>query len=360
MKRFLILSIVLLSSIITYAGDKTATIIKVWIEHGVTINNQDAMKVHCNFTVQGMKGLSGSMGIWVMNSSGDWHRVNGNATSSAGIKYFSWSFKPGYDDATYSDYWYAPYISQLNLSPGKNDYKVVVCIIDDNGKILAQSSPVGFSGTGHQNSYNSSQQQANNSNSPVKEWREELPGGFVLVKQYANGSQFRTRYRICPNCRGALSCPTCHGTGRCSICGGNGGIITPGYGNYLPCALCSATGVCSLCKGSGKCMCVSFGYPGYVIGSSSTIMADGSVFSDHADYNNSSSSSSSSSSSRSSSTKKYCSTCGGTGVSPTPNSGGGLQSWIAYYNSSGTKCTYCGRYTAHYHNRCESCNAPSH
>lgn len=53
-----------------------------------------------------------------------------------------------------------------------------------------------------------------------------------------------------------------------------------------------------------------------------------------------------------------CSSCGGTGVNPSPNSGGSLQSWVAYYNSQGTKCPYCGRYTRHYHDKCARCNTP--
>ncbi|MBR2206061.1 MAG: sel1 repeat family protein [Prevotella sp.] len=53
-----------------------------------------------------------------------------------------------------------------------------------------------------------------------------------------------------------------------------------------------------------------------------------------------------------------CSTCGGTGVSPISNSGGSLSSWVAYYNSEGNKCPYCGRHTGHFHDKCSSCNVP--
>ena len=75
-------------------------------------------------------------------------------------------------------------------------------------------------------------------------------------------------------------------------------------------------------------------------------------------WGNSSSSGSNSSRSSSSSRKQSCSSCGGTGVDPTPNSGGALHNWVAHYNSSGTKCRYCGRYTGHYHDKCSSCNVP--
>jgi len=72
-------------------------------------------------------------------------------------------------------------------------------------------------------------------------------------------------------------------------------------------------------------------------------------------------SSSSSSSSRSSSRRSssgICTSCGGTGVNPTPNSGGSLSSWVAHYNSQGNKCPYCGSYTKHFHDKCSSCNVP--
>lgn len=53
-----------------------------------------------------------------------------------------------------------------------------------------------------------------------------------------------------------------------------------------------------------------------------------------------------------------CRSCGGTGFSKTPNSGGSRTSWVAYYNSQGSKCPYCGGYTGHYHDRCSRCNVP--
>ena len=53
-----------------------------------------------------------------------------------------------------------------------------------------------------------------------------------------------------------------------------------------------------------------------------------------------------------------CRSCGGTGISPIPNSGGSRTSWVAHYNSQGNKCPYCGSYTKHFHDRCSSCNVP--
>ena len=55
-----------------------------------------------------------------------------------------------------------------------------------------------------------------------------------------------------------------------------------------------------------------------------------------------------------------CSSCGGTGVSKTANTGGSRTNWVAYYNTSGVKCPYCNSYTAHFHDRCASCNVPTY
>lgn len=70
------------------------------------------------------------------------------------------------------------------------------------------------------------------------------------------------------------------------------------------------------------------------------------------------SSSSSSSSSSQHSSSGVCTSCRGTGVSPIPNSGGSLSSWVAHYNSQGNRCPYCGSYTKHFHDKCSSCNVP--
>ena len=56
-----------------------------------------------------------------------------------------------------------------------------------------------------------------------------------------------------------------------------------------------------------------------------------------------------------------CSKCGGTGVDPTyQRYWGGRQSWLGHYNSSGSRCPYCGKYDQHYHSRCSDCNVPSY
>lgn len=118
-----------------------------------------------------------------------------------------------------------------------------------------------------------------------------------------------------------------------------------------------------VCGGTGRCVCTQYEYPGYMPGSTIVVGVDGQVISNINYGSGSSGSSSSGSSSRSSSGSSKrsgvgCSQCNYTGVDPSP-SGGNLTSWVAYYNSSGNKCPYCGHYDSHQHARCAHCNVPT-
>ncbi len=47
-----------------------------------------------------------------------------------------------------------------------------------------------------------------------------------------------------------------------------------------------------------------------------------------------------------------CPYCNGTGVTMSQSSGGNLSSHVAYYNSAGETCPYCGYTNKHYHTKC--------
>lgn len=208
------------------------------------------------------------------------------------------------------------------------------------------------------NAYSQSNQSQSSNNSNM-EWREELEFGmFAINSGNPNGFHTRTIWRTCSACMGSTYCNVCHGNIVCNYCNGNGYIITAGYGNYLFCAGCGGTGKCGVCHGTGKCVCNNFKYPGYMPGSTITIGANGQVIYDSGSYS-SGTSSSSSPSLPSSSSKGTCSVCHGTGVNPSPASGGDLSSWKAHTNTEGIQCIYCGRYSWHQHLRCYNCNVPT-
>lgn len=224
--------------------------------------------------------------------------------------------------------------------------------------VMSQSAARNNNSTSTRSNLNGSSSSASQAQpAGTKVWREELGyGGFVIVTQYPNNVITRVRYRQCPNCHGTTTCASCSGTRACCFCKGRGGIVTAGYGNYIPCTGCNRTGRCSMCNGTGKCFCTTQGYPGYVIGGTSTITPDGNVNSDNVEYNTGSSSSSSSSSSRSSSSGSgVCPKCGGKGYTPQAYTYAAGSSMAPYHNTGGTTCYICSKATDHYHYRCTEC-----
>ena len=191
-----------------------------------------------------------------------------------------------------------------------------------------------------------------------KIWRKDAGYGMIYVCKEKNGIRNETLYGLCKMCRGTKICSTCQGSRLCNFCQGKGGIVTSGYGQYLPCTACNRTGSCSLCQGTGRCSCTNYEYPGYNPGSTTLYDINGNIISTTSFTSGSSSSASSESRSSHSSTKSPCSRCHGTGVDPSPSSGGNLSAWVAHYNATGETCPYCNRVTEHWHTRCSTCNVP--
>lgn len=353
MKRYLTtLLLAILCSLA--ASPQTASIKKVWLEQNVTLNGKKAMKVHCHFTVQGMKGRQGNMTIFIKNPQGKWHDVNSGNVSKTGVRHFTWPYKPGYDDAVFKDWWYCPYITDMKLSKGT--YKIVVTINDDKGKILAQSVEYPFSYTPSAAPSRKPRQQSGRP-SPGggnRTWRENMGyGGFVEITRSPNGYEYRVYYVPCISCRGTKACGACSGTRACNVCGGRGGIVSAGYGNFYPCQLCRGTGRCSLCGGTGGCVCNKFDHPGYSVSNSALMDPNGRTVSSQkynlveAEQRH-----------RTNPGKKVCPDCKGTGMwryGQHPEYGMPTVELIAHYNPNGTKCRYCGYLDKHWHSRCTTC-----
>lgn len=220
------------------------------------------------------------------------------------------------------------------------------------------------------NLHSNSTVRKNSTNSTVSgnKRREELgSGGFVIVEEFPT-FQTRTRWGICPSCRGARSCAMCYGSRQCTFCKGKGIIISAATGDVLgTCATCNRTGLCNVCKGKGVCICNEGDYPGYVIRGIKQVDNDGNVMlDDKTDYSGrteSSKSSSRSSASRSSSAHGSCSKCGGRRYESTsyryaPASTSG---WAQpYHNTGGSSCPYCEEETDHYHHPCSGCRGFGH
>lgn len=199
-------------------------------------------------------------------------------------------------------------------------------------------------------------------NSSPKTYREELGYGmFAIVTKYSEDTYMKSLYAPCSICHGTTKCGNCFGYGRCKSCHGTGNMYH-GLNDYFPCPLCNGTGICSICKGSGVCPCATGEYPGFMLSNVLTVSPD-NVFST-ATHNTSNRNNSSNSSRTDGQTysRSNCPKCGGTGVDPTPyeNTYNGYSSFLAYTNSAGNKCPYCGRYTSHHHEKCSGCNVPTY
>lgn len=343
-----------------------AVIHKTWIEHNVTQNGEKGMKIHVNFNITGMKGKQGEVLVYFECPKGTGLKdTNDRYRTMNGYVCASGTFKPDYDNSVYSDFYVFMPIDEIHMKSGEHRYYCKVRIFDKTTrKFLNDHTYVTFTGTSQGG--NASNQNANNQGgrgNVTKRWRENTTYGmFYDCEEYSNGVVSKTLYKQCFACKGTAHCGACYGSGRCATCHGAGGIVSAGYGNYYPCTMCGQTGMCNLCKGKGKCVCGNSEFPGYVPGATTLYGSDGRILT-HSSFgsgggSSSDSSSGSSSGSSSSSLRTTCNVCGGTGISPTPNNGGSRTSWVAYYNSQGTKCPHCGGLTSHYHDRCAHCNVP--
>ena len=152
MRHFIaIFTVVLLSIFPAYAQSESAKINKVWLERNLTVNNRQAMRVHCDFTIYNMPGETGFMGIWIKAPNGEWLNINSANKLSSGTKYFKKEFTPKYNTSHYSDCKKTIYLDDLNLLNGKNKYKIVVTIHNSKGTNIAQSDYIDFSATGASN-----------------------------------------------------------------------------------------------------------------------------------------------------------------------------------------------------------------
>jgi hypothetical protein len=232
--------------------------------------------------------------------------------------------------------WTTLYIPQITYDPASSLAGAYASASSSSSSKSSSGSASRVSSSGSNNS-----NKAYSGDRITKQYRENnVWGGYTDYIWHENGTLETIT---------VTQCLWCHGNKVCGICFGMGGQMV--LGNWYPCKSCLGTRVCQNCKGQG-----TYTVHNFVDKSGTGVSYDQNG--NMASTGGGGGGSSSSSSKKSSSSSSTCSRCGGTGVNPTPNSGGSMSSWVAYYNTEGTKCPYCGRGTSHYHDRCSRCNVP--
>ncbi len=334
MKRILMILLSIISCGLYSYAQVSATINDIWLEHNVNRSGKTGMIIHTSFDVSGMKGKRVMCIVFFYNAKKEYLKTtySGYKTTSNDVCAYGYG-NVTYEDSQWKDFKnFIPY-EAFNFAKGTHDYYCQVFIRDSNDCTLASSNYYSFTGTG------SGERRVSYAD-----------GSYADITENDDGSITQVTYK---------PCTICHGSKICKLCGGAGGNWG-GYGNYrryVICNSCGGSGQCKYCMGSGTTVFTSTYYPntGTTVGqdlwSGRTYVSGGG--SDDDDDTRSSRSSNSS-----------CSICNGTGVDSFAyeGTGGAVGSGlaVAYTNSSGSKCPYCGQYTWHQHVYCPKCRADKH
>lgn len=343
-------------------------------EYNKMINGKKCISMHFYVKVSGLKGeevkviayVESPKGVGVPDRNGKYFTKDGKVCVSKTVK-------ATYKTTKWSNFTLDIPHDEIHALPGKNTY-YVKALLWHKGKVLARTycKPFTMTGKTKNNPEKPKKQEKNKkpgkSKKPtsyylVKKWMENSTRyGFVENLLYSNGTKVIHFYARCPNCRGTSLCGMCNGTGICSFCNGQGGRYLRELGYWNPCTVCNRTGLCQSCQGEkGRCSLCNgkFGkeHPGYVCSSIMTVFPDGRSISEKMGYEWT--------------TDRWkekhepkregrCSKCGGTGVNPNAFTGQPSNEWIVKYVKSDESCPYCNKHGAHWHERCPSCNVPTH
>lgn len=328
-------------------------ITKVWLEHGVKYNGQNAMKIHASFNVKNMDGKRGYVNAWIKNPNGQFMKIHGANNDINGNSFVRQEYCPKSSDLNV-EAWMVIYLKDMTVLPGTNTYSVIVTLTDDKYHSLSQSSPINFNSTGSSttiknNPATNGKQSANTvgkNNKIVRRWEEHKGTVTTIHTLFANGEENITTQMPCVVCNESGKCQTCHGTGQ---------TYNRAYNQMFTCNTCLGSGKCTLCGGTGKSSITTFKN------------ASGSMTGDYYDsYGKKivpSDKKSKGSDSHTHKSSGTCSSCGGSGVQSTAlyqnDPTGALANTVgevAYTNHSGNKCKYCGKYSYHVHLKCPKCN----
>lgn len=350
--RFFAFSLAVAFAALPGAGD-SAEFNDVRLEFDQVIHGRKTIAVHSDITLHGTAGNTYYLNMWVKAPSGSWHNVNSHNRLSSGITYFQAQQELPYNDSRFFDWVIDPYLSDFNLLPGKNKYKIILTVTDAYGNQLGQSNEYAFYGTGKGKKDGTTpkptggkkKKTGKGGRKVVKQERVDgYGGGYTDYITYSDGLQKINRHERCMHCQGS---------GKCSVCHGSLGTLNPRTGIYYPCNACLQTGDCNFCKGDGFNDSSTFLYFGSVVtitDSGEIIFPGGNKLPKPADGDVPA--------------QKNCTRCHGTGVEGGPmyvddpsGAAANAQGSMGYiHDRKDTRCPFCGKYRWHIHLSCSKCN----
>lgn len=117
--------------------EPNAVLEKIWVDYGVTRNNQKGMTIHISFKIFEMKDANCNLVIYFQDRTGTSLRdYNSKYFSSDGKVALSERLKPGFDVTVYEDLQlFMPY-DEFDLLDGSYDLQMDVRLVYDNGTII--------------------------------------------------------------------------------------------------------------------------------------------------------------------------------------------------------------------------------
>lgn len=117
-------------------SEEKASVEKIWVDYGVTENGKTGMRIHVNFTVNGLKGVDSYLAIYFERKNGE-KLTNTNPTYSSkdGQLAVYKSLKPGHDATVYEDaQLFLPY-DEIKIGNGVFDMKMDIDVIYKDGGV---------------------------------------------------------------------------------------------------------------------------------------------------------------------------------------------------------------------------------
>ncbi|MBR4505706.1 MAG: hypothetical protein IKP21_02915 [Bacteroidales bacterium] len=244
MKRIIyLLALMLLASNVSLAQDITFR--QVWLNEDIVVGGSMGATIHASFDASGLKHKKCKVCVYLQDDKDDYVKSRSKKyRDKYGDVCYTLKFRPKYEVTSYSDVWiYFPY-NTADLKPG-NTYSAYMCIRDNKGKILAESSDQYFRYSGQQIQYN---------RQPAQQPSYQQPSYQQPQNNYQQPNNYNNPYNNSTQ-PSYVTCPACGGSGR-----DQGRIQWYTNGGSRYCATCGTTGLahdhiygqCGRCSGTGR------------------------------------------------------------------------------------------------------------